>query len=92
MKALDAVATKALAELKKHIQKLKEALGEGGWLDRMLDWVFGGEESQASEDDGEVLKAVSELVGGREGAEEWAAKVVESWRDGAKGWGMVRME
>ena len=92
MKALDAVATKALVELKKHIQKLKEALGEGGWLDRMLDWVFRGEESQVGEGDGEVLQAVSELVGGRDGAEEWAAKVVESWRDGAKGWGMVRME
>lgn len=93
MKALDAVATKSLAELKKHIQKLKEALGEGGWLDRMLDWVFGGDSSeQQSEDEEALLKAVSEVVGGRAGAEEWAAKVLESWRDGAKWWGMVKMD
>ncbi|KAK4213132.1 N-acetyltransferase B complex non catalytic subunit-domain-containing protein [Rhypophila decipiens] len=90
MKALDAVATKALMELKKHVQKMKESLGEGGWLDRMLDWVFGLEEDDEQED--EVAKAVEQVIGGRAEAEEWVSKVLESWREGAKGWGMVRME
>jgi hypothetical protein len=33
------------------------------------------------------------VVGGGCGAgEEWAGKVVESWREGVKGWGTVRWE
>ncbi|KAK3321953.1 N-acetyltransferase B complex non catalytic subunit-domain-containing protein [Apodospora peruviana] len=91
MKALDAVAAKALVEIKRHIQKLKESLGEGGWLDRMLEWTFGADED-ADGDGDEVAKAVSDVVGGHAGAEEWAGKVLESWRDGVKGWGMVKME
>lgn len=91
MKAMDAVATKALGELKKHVQKMKESLGEGGWLDRILDWVFGSEGTEDGEND-EIVDAVSQVVEGREGAEEWVAKVLESWREGVKGWGMVKME
>ncbi|KAL2019351.1 hypothetical protein VTK56DRAFT_9731 [Thermocarpiscus australiensis] len=94
MRALGEIAAKALGEVKGHVQKLKEALGEGGWLDRLLDMVFGpGEEDETtSGDDDEVTKAVSEVVGGRAGAKEWAGKVIESWREGVKGWGMVKME
>ena len=95
MKALGEIAGKVLGgnggggEIKGQVQKLKEGLGEGGWLDKVLDLVFGGEDE---EDEDEVTRAVGEVVGGRGGAEEWAGKVIESWREGVKGWGMVRME
>jgi hypothetical protein len=98
MKALNELAGRALVEVKGHVLKLKEALGEGGWLDRLLDLVFGSDEEpqggqdKDKEDEDEVTRAVSEVVGGRAVAEEWAGKVIESWREGAKGWGMVRME
>ncbi|KAK4142908.1 N-acetyltransferase B complex non catalytic subunit-domain-containing protein [Dichotomopilus funicola] len=98
MRGLDAnVAVKGLAEVKGTVLRLKEALGEGGWLDRVLDLVFGGEEEEEMKEEGgggggEVRRAVEEVVGGRGGAEEWAGKVVESWREGVMGWGMVRME
>ncbi|KAK0625433.1 N-acetyltransferase B complex non catalytic subunit-domain-containing protein [Bombardia bombarda] len=88
MKALEVVSTKALGEIKKHVQSLKEALGEGGWLDRMLEWTFGDE----GEAEDEVTEAVSDVVDGRGGAEEWAGKVLESWREGVKGWGMARWD
>jgi hypothetical protein len=89
MRALYEISGKALGEVKSTVQRLKEALAEGGWLDRLLDLVFGGEDQ---EEEDEVRKAVGEMVGGRAGAEEWAGKVIESWREGMKGWGMVRME
>lgn len=102
LKALDAMAAKAITEVKGHIQKLKEQLGAGGWLDKMLDWTFGGaaaegtttegEEGEEGEKTAKVRKAVEDVVGGREGAEEWVGKVVESWGQGVKGWGLVRME
>lgn len=91
MKALDAMAAKTVTEVKGHIQKLKEALGQGGWLDKMLDWTFGGDKGEKEEDE-KVRKAVEDVVGGREGAEEWVGKVVESWGQGVKGWGLVKME
>lgn len=92
MRALGEMAGKALAEVKGHVQWLKEALAESGWLDRLLDVVFGGEEVDEEAAQDEVAKAFSRVVGGRAAAEEWAAKVIESWRDGVRGWGMVRME
>lgn len=95
MKALDAMAAKTITEVKGHIQKLKEQLGQGGWLDKMLDWTFGAEVKDGEEkDEGteKVRKAVEGVVGGREGAEEWVGKVVESWGQGVKGWGLVKME
>ncbi|KAK3346105.1 N-acetyltransferase B complex non catalytic subunit-domain-containing protein [Lasiosphaeria hispida] len=89
MKALESVAGKTLAETKSHVQKLKESLGESGWLDNMLGWVFG--EGDETEDE-PFRQAVSGVLGGTYGAEEWAGKVLESWREGVKGWGMVRWE
>ncbi|KAK0610996.1 N-acetyltransferase B complex non catalytic subunit-domain-containing protein [Immersiella caudata] len=92
MKALEAVGSKTLAETKSHLQKLKELLGEGGWLDRILEWTFGREEEEV-EREGEGYKAaVLDIVGGRDAAEEWAGKMLESWRDGVKGWLMVRWD
>ncbi|AEO60098.1 hypothetical protein MYCTH_2308952 [Thermothelomyces thermophilus ATCC 42464] len=90
MRALDGAAAKVLGEVKGHVQRLKEVLGEAGWLDRILELVFAGENEEDGED--EVARAVEEVIGGRAAAEEWAGKVVESWREGVKGWGMVRME
>ncbi|KAK4445090.1 N-acetyltransferase B complex non catalytic subunit-domain-containing protein [Podospora aff. communis PSN243] len=92
MKALEAVATKALAETKSHLQKLKEMLGEGGWMDRILDWTFGREDDEAEREGEEYRAAVVDVVGGRDAAEEWAGKMLESWRDTVKGWLMVRWD
>jgi hypothetical protein len=91
MKAVGDIAGKVLIEVKGHVHRLKEALGEGGWLDRLLDLAFGDEENEEEEED-EAVKAVGEVVGGRGAGEEWAGKVVESWREGVKGWGTVRWE
>jgi len=91
MKALEVVAGKTLSETKAHIQKLKEALGEGGWLDRMLDWTF-GDDVDSNDPQEKYRQAVSDIIGGPAAAEEWAGKVLESWRDTVKGWLMVRWE
>lgn len=87
MKALDALASKVLGDIKGRIKMLKEKLGEAGWLDRLLDWTF---EAKGAGDG--LTQAVSAMVGGRAGAEEWAGKVLESWGDGVKGWNYVKME
>ncbi|KAK4192377.1 N-acetyltransferase B complex non catalytic subunit-domain-containing protein [Podospora australis] len=89
--ALESAAIKTLVEAKGHISQLKAALDESGWLDGMIDVVLGKEDTPEDELD-ELTKAVSDVVGGRAGAEEWASRMVESWREGVKGWGMVRME
>lgn len=82
-KGLEELATKTLAETKGRVRELKEALGQGGWLDRVEGWVF---------PDGDGLgELVRDVVGAAE-CEEWAARVVESWREGVKGFGMVRWE
>jgi N-terminal acetyltransferase B complex non-catalytic subunit len=88
MKALDGLATKTLGEVKGRIKMLKDKLGEGAWLDRLLEWTFGPEES----DEDEIVKAVESVVGGRGGAEEWVGKVLESWNEGVTGWTLVKME
>lgn len=86
-KALDVLAADMLASAKAHVKTTKEKLGEGGWLDRVLDWTFGpdGEED-------EVAVAIAALVGGRAGVEEWAGRVLESWVENFKGWSVVRMD
>ena len=86
MKAVDATAGKVVAEIRGRVKELKERLGEGGWLDRVLEWTFGAD----GEDD--IASAVSTIIGGRAVAEDWAGRVLESWREGVKGWGMVKME
>ena len=91
MKALEAVASKTLAETKTHVQKLKEMLGEGGWLDRLLEWTFGREDEEAEGGEG-YKTAVVDIVGRGDAAEEWAGKMLESWREGVKGWLMVRWD
>ncbi|KUI67022.1 N-terminal acetyltransferase B complex subunit MDM20 [Cytospora mali] len=82
-KGLDDVATKALLEIKGRVEELKEALGLGGWLDRMAGWTF--------KEGGGLSKLIGEVVGEAE-VEEWGSTVVESWREGVKGLGMVKME
>lgn len=87
MKALEAVAIKALAEARAHVQRTKETLGEGGWLDRLLGLTF------ADGGDGEMEKAVLGVVGGDMAeAEDWAGRLLESWREGVKGWVAVKWE
>ncbi|KAL2268243.1 hypothetical protein VTJ83DRAFT_3089 [Remersonia thermophila] len=86
MRALGEAAGKVLGEARAHVQRLKEQFAEAGWLDRVLGVAF------PEDRESELGARVEEAVGGRAAAEEWAAKVVESWRDGVKGWGMVRWE
>ncbi|KAK0716647.1 N-acetyltransferase B complex non catalytic subunit-domain-containing protein [Apiosordaria backusii] len=88
MKALESAATKTLADAKAHVGVLKGVMNESGWLDRLLNVVLGEEDKEQDE----VTEKVSQVVEGRGGAEEWAGKVVDSWREGVKGWGMVRFE
>lgn len=88
LKVLDALAARAAGEVKGRIGTLRAELGGAGWLDRVLDWTFGADDDAGDE----VLGAVSGVVGGRSGAEEWAGKVLESWREGVKGWANVKME
>ncbi|KAK0648927.1 N-acetyltransferase B complex non catalytic subunit-domain-containing protein [Cercophora newfieldiana] len=92
MKALEAVASKTLAETKNHLQKLKEMLGEGGWLDRLLEWTFGHEGGEAEREGEGYRAAVADIAGGRDTAEEWAGKMLESWRETVKGWLMTRWD
>lgn len=87
MKALDALAVKVLGDVRRRIGMLNDTLGGAGWLDRLLDWTFAGEDAGD-----EVARAVSGVVGGRAGAEEWAGRVVGSWREGLQGWHQVKME
>ena len=91
MKALEAVASKTLVEAKGHVQRMKEMLSEGGWLDKVLDWTFGSEDDDEAEREA-YLKELDDVVGGRAGAEEWTGRMLESWRDNVKGWLMVRWE
>ncbi|VBB81203.1 Putative protein of unknown function [Podospora comata] len=88
MKALESAAAKTLGEAKGHVGVLKGVMNESGWLDKLLDVVLGGEDREV----GELTEKVSEIVEGRGGAEEWAGKVVDGWREGVKGWGMVKFE
>lgn len=83
VKALDALATSTLSAGKARVAELKEALGQGGWLDRVEGWMF---------DEGDGLgELVRDVVGAGE-VEEWAGSVVESWREGVKGFGGVVWE
>ncbi|KAH8900932.1 hypothetical protein GQ53DRAFT_790362 [Thozetella sp. PMI_491] len=91
MKVLDAVAGKALGLAKGWIKGLKDLLGEGGWLDRMLEWMF-QDDAEADNKQKELGQAVEDMVEGRSEAEDWASRVVESWGEGVRGWGMIRWE
>lgn len=84
-KGLEEAATGALREVKGRVGELKGALGLGGWLDRMAEWTF-------KEGGGDGLSELVREVVGEAGVEEWGSKVVESWREGVKGLGMVKME
>lgn len=80
VKGLDELANKTLGEGKARVKELKDVLGQGGWLDRVEGWIFRDEDALA--------ELVRDVVGAAE-VEEWAGKVVESWREGVKGLGMV---
>lgn len=81
-KGLDEVAGKVLGSVRARVKELKEVLGLGGWLDRMEGWAFGEDE----------LSGLVRDVVGEADVEEWGGRVVESWREGVKGLGMVKME
>lgn len=82
-RGLGEAAAGALREVGGRVGELGEALGQGGWLDRMAEWTFR---------DGDGLSELVREVVGEAEVEEWGAKVVESWREGVKGLGLVKME
>jgi hypothetical protein len=88
LKAFDGLAVKAMNDVRLRIKTLKEKLGEGGWLDKILDWTF--DQNDGSDD--KIGEAVESVIGGRGNAEEWAGKVFESWNEGVTGWTLVKME
>ncbi|KAK7717969.1 hypothetical protein SLS63_010620 [Diaporthe eres] len=81
-KGLDEAAGRVLGSVRARVKELKEVLGLGGWLDRMEGWAFGEDE----------LSGLVRGVVGEADVEEWGGRVVESWREGVKGLGMVKME
>lgn len=99
-KALEALAGRTLAEVKLRVTRLKEVLGQGGWLDTIAAWTFhnnnnsgnsNNDSSNGEGDEDELGMLVREVVGEAE-LEEWGGKVVESWREGVKGLAQARME
>lgn len=85
-KALDELAAKALAETREKVKTVKEALGLGGWLDRGEAWVFGADGG------GDGLGELVRDVVGAAAGEEWISRLLESWREGVKGFEKVRWE
>ena len=88
-RVLDAIATRSLAEVRNHIKALKEALGQGGWLDQMTEWTLGTESDDVEVQ--ELGSAVSDIID-TSMLEDWAGRAVESWREGVKGWSTVKLE
>jgi hypothetical protein len=89
MKILEDLGTKVLGDVKARIKILKEKLSESGWLDEMIELTF-GPEAEGGRD--AMTDGIYCMVGGKEAVETWASRVLESWREGIKGWGMVKME
>lgn len=83
-KGLDEAAGRVLGAVRARVKELREVLGLGGWLDRMEGWAFA--------DGGEGVSDVVREVVGEADVEEWGGRVVESWREGVKGFAMGRME
>jgi N-terminal acetyltransferase B complex non-catalytic subunit len=82
---MEARASTVITSVEDRIRNLKSELAAGeGWLDRVLDWTFPAEETQGGGD--VIAKAAAVLVGGRAGAEEWAGRVLDSWREGLGSW------
>jgi N-terminal acetyltransferase B complex non-catalytic subunit len=89
MRALEKLAAKELACIKSHVKTLKGSLSEPGWLDRLVEWTMGADGEGA---DDAVAGAVFAMVGGRAAVEEWAGRVLESWREGIREWDLMKMD
>lgn len=89
-KALEDLAGKTLAEAREGVRAVKEELGLGGWLDRVEGWMFPAQVAEETERDG-LGELVMDVVGSAD-VEEWTGKVVESWREGVKGFVMAKWE
>lgn len=91
-RGLEELAGKMLTEAKEGVKKIKEELGLGGWLDRVEGWMFpDAAEDDAEDNGGRLGELLRDVIGGAD-LEEWTGKVVESWREGVKGFGMVKWE
>lgn len=85
MKEIVKVGTELLNQTRDHFKLLKSELGEPGWLDDVVSWTVG-------EETDDLAAAVLVTVGGRANVENWAGKVLDSWREGVKGWTMVKTD
>ncbi|PVH88261.1 hypothetical protein DL98DRAFT_508974 [Cadophora sp. DSE1049] len=69
---------------------VKKGLDEGGWIDKVLEFVLpdeaGGEQGVSSD----IVEALRELLD--EGfMEQWAGEVAESWRDSVTGLSLLKV-
>ncbi|KAH9436267.1 hypothetical protein MCOR02_005172 [Pyricularia oryzae] len=84
MKEMAKVATEVLNQTRDHFKFLKSELGETGWLDDVVNLTIGESDDLAA--------AVLATAGGRANVENWAGKMLDSWREGVKGWIMVKTD
>jgi hypothetical protein len=96
VKALGVVSNAAVAMVKGHVKGLREELEESGWIDRLVEWTF-GEDVEADGESGSTDsdEVVREILAGKDAqtdVEEWASKVLESWRETVRGLTMVKLE
>lgn len=74
LKEVEASATKLLLDVKKCVQMEQGSLAEPGWVDTITGWATAEHDT-----------SVFEPFGGRSSVEEWAGRVLESWKVAAKG-------
>lgn len=84
MKEMAKVATEVLNQTRDHFKFLKSELGETGWLDDVVNLTIGESDDLAA--------VVLATAGGRANVENWAGKMLDSWREGVKGWIMVKTD
>ncbi|KAJ2900747.1 N-acetyltransferase B complex non catalytic subunit-domain-containing protein [Zalerion maritima] len=103
LEPLGDTAENVLKDVRSRIKAMKSNLDEMGWMDRLAGWTFGSvavdledSEIEALGQKGgnfqEVSEKVYDLIGGMTGCETWGVKILESWREGIKGWELVKTE
>lgn len=91
LKSLDTLAATALQAVKDRIKSLKTALDEAGWMDRIAEMTLGSD-GDGGEYEDEISRRIMALPDSHSVVEEWSGRLLEGWRDTAKGWAIVKME
>lgn len=105
LRGLETLAAKVLAEdVKDRVKWMKVQLDESGWMDRLAGWALGEVKEGETDADGEeeavaegdyvdvVSRRIMALPDAQGRLDDWTGRVLESWREAAKGWGLVKME